>query len=370
MDGGSGFEFTLPHLSPADREGPNKAVDGLATVPMKVMNGLVHGDKRSHVILSPGVVGATANHTCESLTIMINTVFKEHETMPPEGTLQFDGATTNKCILTLAYSGLYVLEKVFTRFHAKNELENHAHDLYDAFHAVHAVGVRRSTFFHLEELRSIIRASHEVSKDAAELRPIAGHDVLVSNLWEARDFWEWLCPRYTAEKTRPHALANAAFTSYTNLARFRDFKMELEEGSTDANPRVGLWAKTYMTSPEYQYLGTLLTRQSFQAVTRGREPPMQRREVSDQKSKRETTVAKKLVALSQGPYGQQFTAARLEDAVAICQRRWDHFKDSEGALPPELMMLPHQLAGKTQGCGIAPEPRSSLVCAVLAVHVV
>ena len=64
MDGGSGNEFVLPHLSAADREGPNKAIDGFRTVPMKVMNGLVHGDTWSHVILSPGVTGATANHAC------------------------------------------------------------------------------------------------------------------------------------------------------------------------------------------------------------------------------------------------------------------------------------------------------------------
>ena len=65
MDGGSGFEVVLPHISASDREGPNKAIAGHATVPMKVMNGLVHGDNRSHVILSPGVVGATANMTCD-----------------------------------------------------------------------------------------------------------------------------------------------------------------------------------------------------------------------------------------------------------------------------------------------------------------
>lgn len=78
MDCGSGQHFVLPHLSPADCEGPSKEVDGFATIPMKVCNGLVHGDHRSHVILSPGTCGATANHTCECVGIMINKAFEEH----------------------------------------------------------------------------------------------------------------------------------------------------------------------------------------------------------------------------------------------------------------------------------------------------
>ena len=49
-------------MSASDVEGQSKAIDGFSTVPMKVFNGFVHGDRRSHVILSPGVIGATASH--------------------------------------------------------------------------------------------------------------------------------------------------------------------------------------------------------------------------------------------------------------------------------------------------------------------
>jgi hypothetical protein len=38
--------------------------------------------------------------------------------------------------------------------------ENHAHDIYDAFHAIHKTAVVRNTFFHWEELIDIIRESH------------------------------------------------------------------------------------------------------------------------------------------------------------------------------------------------------------------
>ena len=83
MDCGSGQEFVFPHLAAADREGPNKILDNASTVPMKVCNGLVHGDTRSHVISSPGVVGATASHAIECMTIIINIVLQEQKVMPP-----------------------------------------------------------------------------------------------------------------------------------------------------------------------------------------------------------------------------------------------------------------------------------------------
>ena len=78
MDGGSGAEFVLPHLSAHDPELPSKALASFHTLPMKVLNSLVHGDHRSHVILSPGCIVAGANHTCEGVAIILNTVFHEH----------------------------------------------------------------------------------------------------------------------------------------------------------------------------------------------------------------------------------------------------------------------------------------------------
>ena len=112
MDCGSGHDFVLPHLSPEDREGPNKLLDNVSTVPMKVCNGIVHGDRRSHVILSPGVVGATANHTSECMLVMINDVLEVHNVMPEEFTLQCDGAATNKNVLVLTFLALLVMEGV------------------------------------------------------------------------------------------------------------------------------------------------------------------------------------------------------------------------------------------------------------------
>lgn len=132
MDGGSGYDFVFPHLAAADIEGPSKALAGFHTVPLKVMNGVVHGDHRSHIILSPGVILAGASHVCESLAIMINTAFEEHGDVPPTISLQLDNAATNHNILVLAFAGLYCMEGVTEQFRVRFELENHAHDVYDA----------------------------------------------------------------------------------------------------------------------------------------------------------------------------------------------------------------------------------------------
>ena len=75
-----------------------------------------------------------------------------------------------------------VLEEARVRF----ELANPAHDIYDAFQAVHSNAVRKSTFFTLEEMIQIIRASHAAARDRhaaiAACKPLMGHDVLVSNM--------------------------------------------------------------------------------------------------------------------------------------------------------------------------------------------
>lgn len=352
FDCGSGQEFVLPHLAAADREGPNKALANLTTVPMKVGNALVHGDTRGHVILSPGVVGATANHTCEIICIVVNTVLHDHNTLPPDFTLQFDGASTNKCILVFAFLGMYCMFGVFRECRPRCEVEHHAHDVYDAWHAVHASKVKHSTYFHHDELIGLIEAAHKLAADRKQLRPIVGHDVQVSNLWGVRDFWEWLAPGYTDEATRDYALKHAAFASFSSFQGYRDFMIRLESDSTAENPRVGLWAKAYMTSPSYEYLGTLMTKQSFDMVTKGLEPPLQSRTVSGQKTAREAKVSKELQKVCKGTFAKQFPPERVADAIAMSERNWHHFASSSGALPAWAQVLPHHLGDELRRRGL------------------
>jgi hypothetical protein len=197
IDCGSGHEFVLPHPSAHDRDGPNHALDNLRTNPMKVCNIIVHGDPNSYIILSPGVVGATANHNLECINMLINSIFNNLGTLPPTFSMQFDGAATNKCILVFAFLAVHVLFNNFQRARARCEIEYHAHDIYDQYQSTTANLVRRSTYWTYEELVHLCVAAHR-SKDNTEVKnPICGQRCNVLSLWEVRDFWEWLAPGYT-----------------------------------------------------------------------------------------------------------------------------------------------------------------------------
>ena len=107
-----------------------------------------------------------------------------------------------------------------------------------------------------------------------------------------------------------------------------------EPSSAPSNVRVGLWAKRYMSSPaaDYAYVGTLLTREMFDAVVGSRCPPLQRLSSAAQKMTREQKTLNKISSLMQGPYGMQFTEHRMADAKAMCERNWGHFQDTPGEL--------------------------------------
>jgi len=249
-----------------------------------------------------------------------------------------------------------VLHGVTDECRVRFELENHAHDIYDAFHAIHSQAVRKSTFFALDEMIAIIKSSHVAARDrhasiAAAGKPLMGHAVQVSNLWQVRDLWAWLAPGWHVD--RPSARSRAAFVSYDKLLAFRDFAMRLEPASTPDNPRVGLWAKQYMSDAAYEYVGTLTTRKLFEAVVRQSVPEVLETSHSVQKSKREEAVLDRLRRVARGEYQEQFSEERLADAMAMCQRDWSHFAASSGAMPSDgsRQWLPHELAAKMRADG-------------------
>ena len=163
FDGGSGHNFWLPHLAAKDMEGPSKMMDKIHTSPFKIQNGLIHGDTRSHVIISPPSIRVTASHTCESILIAINTAYEEHGNLPPKVSVNFDNAHINHNMLVLGLLSMYVLLGVFDLARLRFEIENHAHDIYDAYQAIHSRAIEGSTFFFLEEMIDIIKRSHLAS---------------------------------------------------------------------------------------------------------------------------------------------------------------------------------------------------------------
>jgi hypothetical protein len=74
----------------------------------------------------------------------------------------------------------------------------------------------------LEEMIALIEVAHQQSGDDREMCPGVGHVVKVANLFEVRDFWEWLAPGYTDPSTRPYAFFQCClrvFLFFTKLRR-------------------------------------------------------------------------------------------------------------------------------------------------------
>ena len=97
-----------------------------------------------------------------------------------------------------------------------------------------------STYYTMDDMADVIRNAHQSARarhaaEGGENKPIMGHNVLVSMLWEMRDFWEWLVPGYTQDPKQ--AFNTAAFVSYDNLHQYRDFLIKREDGSTVQCPQ-------------------------------------------------------------------------------------------------------------------------------------
>ena len=217
---------------------------------------------------------------------------------------------------------------------------------------IHATALNKSTYYTMDDMADVIRNAHQSARarhaaEGGENKPIMGHDVLVSMLWEMRDFWEWLVPGYTEDPKR--AFNMAAFISYDNLHQYRDFLIKREDGSTVHCPRVGLWARQFMTDKEYKYIGTLTTKDMFDKVVGKRLPRIASSSKKERRSTREIECLKVLRNATLGQFREQFSASRLADAIAVLEHNWDHFNDK--AMPPNRKWLPHELAARMRADG-------------------
>ena len=358
FDGGSGHEFWLPHFSPNSAEVASKQVDGVHTPCFKIMNGVIHGDSRSHVIISPPSVVAGANHVCESLLIAINTAYHEHGDLPTKFSVQLDNASPNHNTLVFTFIGLYVLFGVFDVARIRFELPDHAHDIYDLFQAIHKTAVCRATYFSLAELIDIIKSAHLGGRETA----LMGKDVLVSNLWQVRDFWEWLFPGHGQKGGETESFTKGAGIFYDGMAQYHDFELRRFTGD-GGELQVGLWGKRFMSDGSLRLIGTLTSWNLYRAVTENqtRRVQLQSRQTSEGKSHaRFHDTLQKLEKLTQGPYAEQFSQERLADAMAICREDWDHFRNSAGAIPADRQWLPGHLAAIMHKRRLRSAPRGSL----------
>lgn len=142
--------------------------------------------------------------------------------------------------------------------------------------------------------------------------------------------WDWLAPGYRENSAR--ALDNAAYVTYENLHKHRAFKLARDKPSSssssssstsasavprgEAQHRVGLWAKAWMTDVKYNYVGTLTTPAMFKSVVGRRVPGKESATDAEQKEAVESKAETTFLRLLKGPYAEQFSEGRLADARA------------------------------------------------------
>ena len=99
------------------------------------------------------------------------------------------------------------------------------------------------------------------------------------------------------------------------------------------------------------------------ASTRSREIVLYRSSAVTCPARRQTTreakVLEKFHSLMRGQYADQFSPEKLADAIAFCERNWQHFRNSEGELGLDWKILPHELAAKMRSERSMPSSSSA-----------
>ena len=165
---------------------------------------------------------------------------------------------------------------------------------------------------------------------------------MVTNLWELRDMWEWFWPGY--RKNKVEALSRGGIVYYEKIAGWHDFELRRDLTDVD-NPQVGLWAKKYMSSPTYEYIGTLTTYSMYKQFIRGLPAVGER---AAQRQEGANIQLRKLEKLSTGQFKDHYTPERLADAIAVLKEAWGHGAESSGACPRDRLTVPPQLAGASR----------------------
>ena len=154
------------------------------------------------------------------------------------------------------------------------------------------------------------------------------------------------------------ASRRGAVVYYENLSHYRDFVFRRELGRDSHDVSVGMWAKQFMSSSTYQYMGTVTTWKLYKAIVKGRTPKHAAETDKEMRIAHNSKVLKELKSLATGKFQDQF-AHRLHDAIALCEHNWGHFAQSSGQIPTGRLQVPVELflrmkqAGKRSRPGVA-----------------
>lgn len=160
------------------------------------------------------------------------------------------------------------------------------------------------------------------------------------------------------QDAQEEASQRGAVVYYENLTHYRDFVFRREPGRDSHDVSVGMWAKQFMSSSTYQYMGTVTTWKLYKAVVKGTLPTHAAETDKEARIAHNSKVLKDLKSLATGKFKDQF-AHRLHDAIALCEHNWGHFAQSSGQIPTGRLQVPAELflrmnqAGKRSRPGVA-----------------
>ena len=140
---------------------------------------------------------------------------------------------------------------------------------------------------------------------------------------------------------REEASQRGAIIYYENLSHYRDFVFRREPAKDSNDVSVGMWAKQFMSSSTYTYVGTITTYKLYKSIVKGR-PRLATETNKDARITHNSKILNQLRSLATGKFRDQF-AHRLHDAIALCEHNWGHFADSIGKTPAERLEVPFEL---------------------------
>ena len=118
---------------------------------------------------------------------------------------------------------------------------------------------------------------------------------------------------YRARKAE--ALCRGGIVYYEKIAGYHGFELR-RDVSEPRCPKVMLWAKRYMSSPTYEFIGTLTTwamyKELIKGIPRGFEQGVS-------KAENAAESLKNLEKLSTGALKTECSPERLADAIATCK---------------------------------------------------
>jgi hypothetical protein len=114
-------------------------------------------------------------------------------------------------------------------------------------------------------------------------------------------------------------------------------------------------AKRYMSDEDYTYIGTITSWKLYKSVVQSPRPKLAAETDREAKVQHNAEVLKSMRKVLDGLYRDQFVN-RMDDAIALCEHNWEHFRASIAEIPASRRLVPSELFLKMVSDGTRRRP--------------